>query len=184
MRLNRLIIILIVILDSGFSHAQKPVSESELIKFKQEIDNDAIKLRQKLTVLDYLSDFERQLSIDFKIDTFRIERMLQKRMEIDYSTAGIVKATYDAEAEYDKLLNKYYQWLLKKLNDSDKEYLKQSQRNWLQFRDSERKLNAEVSKDEYSGGGTMQRVIVAGEYLDLTQRRVIELYGYLIRFNE
>ena len=130
-----------------------------------------------------MNDFDKQVSIDFQIDTFLIERLLSKRISIDYSTAGMTKAAYDAEIEYDKLLNKYYQILLKKLNDSDKDILKLSQRNWIQYRDSERKLNSEIAKDEYSGGGTMQRIIVASGYTEITKKRVIELYNYLSRFN-
>ena len=36
----------------------------------------------------------------------------------------------------------------------------------------------------YSGGGTMQRIIVASGYFEITKKRVIELFGYLGRFNE
>ena len=117
-------------------------------KYKQEIQKESIKLRQELLKKGYLSDFDKQVSIDFQIDTFVIEKLLSKRISIDYSTAGMTKATYDSEIEYDKLLNKYYQILIKKLNDSDKEILKQSQRNWIQYRDSERKLNNEIAKDD------------------------------------
>jgi len=41
-----------------------------------------------------------------------------------------------------------------------------------------------IAKDVYSGGGTMQRIISASGYADITQKRVIALYGNLIRFNK
>jgi hypothetical protein len=42
--------------------------------------------------------------------------------------------------------------------------LKQSQRNWIKYRESERRLNAEIVKDEYSGGGTIQQIFIADGY--------------------
>jgi uncharacterized protein YecT (DUF1311 family) len=184
MRHFQLILLFVFITQFGFAQSPREINDSELEKYKQEIQKESIKLQQELLKKDYLSDFDKQVSIDFQIDTFVIERLLSKRISIDYSTAGMTKATYDSEIEYDKLLNKYYQILIKKLNDSDKEILKQSQRNWIQYRNSERKLNNEIAKDEYSGGGTMQRIIVASGYFEITKKRVIELFGYLGRFNE
>lgn len=169
---------------SGFAQSPKEISNTDLAKLKQEIQNEAQKLRQQLMEEDYLSDFEKQISIDFQIDTFQIEKLLSKRTSIDYSTYGMTEAAYQTEAEYDRLLNKYYLLLLKKLDASDKEILKQSQRNWIQYRDSERKFNNILAKDQYSGGGTIQNVIVASEYVEITRKRVIEIFHYLTRFYE
>jgi len=184
MRQIRLILLFVIIAKIGYAQTPKEISDTDLAKYKQEIQKESLKLKQELLKKDYLNDFDKQISIDFKIDTFLIEKLLSKRISIDYSTAGMTKAAYDTEVEYDKLLNKYYQLLLKKLNDSDKEILKQTQRSWIQYRDSERKLNSEIAKDEYSGGGTMQRIIVASGYVEITKKRVIELYSYLTRFND
>jgi uncharacterized protein YecT (DUF1311 family) len=93
----------------------------------------------------------------------------------------MVTSTLDANREYDKLLNKYYQLLLRSLNEEDKEILKKSQRNWIDFRDSELELNGVLMNDYYSGGGTIQRVFAAARVLELTRDRVIELYDYLNR---
>ena len=183
MRQIKLILLFVITTTLGFAQTPVEISDADLVKYKQDIQKESLKLKQELLKKDYLNDFDKQVSIDFQIDTFLIERLLSKRISIDYSTAGMTKAAYDAEIEYDKLLNKYYQILLKKLNDSDKDILKLSQRNWIQYRDSERKLNSEIAKDEYSGGGTMQRIIVASGYTEITKKRVIELYNYLSRFN-
>jgi uncharacterized protein YecT (DUF1311 family) len=183
MRQIKLILLFVITTTLGFAQSPVEISDADLVRYKQDIQKESLKLKQELLKKDYLNDFDEQVSIDFQIDTFLIERLLSKRISIDYSTAGMTKAAYDAEIEYDKLLNKYYQLLLKKLNDSDKDILKLSQRNWIQYRDSERKLNSEIAKDEYSGGGTMQRIIVASGYTEITKKRVIEIYSYLSRFN-
>ena len=146
------------------------------------MDHRQTKLPQGWETKKYFNDFDKQLTINFKIDTFRIEKLLEKRFKIDFSITGMFRAIIDAELEYDTLLNKYFQLLINKLDVSDKDILIQSQRNWIQFRDSERKLNDEISKDDYSGGGSSQRVIIASRYIEITKKRVLELYGYLTRF--
>lgn len=178
--------ILWFVITSNFVFAQPPkeISDSDLVMYKQEIQNESVTLRLELLKKHYLNDFDKQISVDFQIDTFLIERLQSKRISIDYSTYGMIKATSDSEIEYDKLLNKYYQLLIKKLNDSDKEILKQSQKKWILFRDSEKNLNSAIAKNEYSGGGTMQGITVANKTAEITQKRVIELFNYLNRFKE
>ena len=178
-----LLLVLIFWCRHSFAQAPKEITPPHLESYKAEAQQQVNKLRQELAQQDYLTDFEKQVTVEFRVDTFQIERLLAKKMEIDYSTAGMVKATYEAEAAYDKLLNKYYLLLLRKLNPADKELLKQAQRHWLQYRDSERKFNTEFAKEQYSGGGTVQSVVVAGNFLDITRRRVLELYNYLSRYS-
>ena len=184
MKLIKLIFLFLIATNFGFAQSPKEISDADLVKYKQEIQKESLKLKQELLKKDYFSDFDKQVSIEFQIDTFLIENLISKRTSIDYSTRGLIEAEYDSEVEYDKLLNKYYQSLLKKLIDSDKEILKQSQRNWIQYRDSERKLNINISKDEYSGGGTIQGLNVTCRDAEITKNRVIELFNYLSRFIE
>jgi uncharacterized protein YecT (DUF1311 family) len=171
---------------SQFCLSQYPteITDSLLSKLKLEVQKETEIFRQTLKKKGNLTDFDLKVGIEFDCDTFAIERLIAKRMEFDYSTSGMVQAAYAAEAEYDKLLNKYYKLLLKKLSSSDKEVLMQSQRNWIQLRDSESKLQNTLSKEEYSGGGTIQRVIIAAEYLEMTKRRVVVLFNYLEGFSE
>lgn len=114
-------------------------------------------------------------------DTFLLHGIYSYQLEADQTTFGMARASYDYEAGYDKLLNKYYSLLLKKLSKDDQLLLKESQRNWIKFRDSERKLSAELVADEYSGGGTIQQLIYSSWYADFTKRRVEELVDYLMR---
>ena len=177
------IIALLFLIQIANGQTPKKVSEKELEGFKQEILRQSNQLRTSLENLDYYNEFEKEIKIDFIVDTFMIENLISKRIDVDYSTNGMNTAVYDGELEYDKLLNKYYQILLNKLNDSDKVILRQSQRNWISYRDSERKLNSLVSNIEYSGGGTIQSNFIASRYFDITKERVLELFNYLLRFN-
>ena len=116
--------------------------------------------------------------VEFSIDTFRIEQLLSKRMDIDYSTAGMVNTVNDMAASYDKLLNKYYNKLLKALLPEDQKVLVAAQKAWIGYRDAEDKLIVTMTRDEYSGGGTIQLNIMAGSFADLVVKRTIELFNY------
>jgi uncharacterized protein YecT (DUF1311 family) len=113
-------------------------------------------------------------------DTFLLERLYDYQMDYDQSTHGMVQAMVDCQAGYDLLLNKYYKMLMARLEGADKEILRKSQRNWIAFRDSEEELNRTLVKEEYSGGGTIQRLNYAARNLATVQQRVEELFGYLI----
>lgn len=163
---------------------EKDEQTKKLNEIKTKVDSESDIFKKELDKRQYLSDFEKKITIDFTIDTFKIERSYTERIALYYSTTDLCLAISDANGEYDKLLNKYYQLLLAKLKETDKLVLKQTQRNWIQFRDSEEKLNSLLTQDEYSGGGTIQRIVYASDQLEFTKRRVIDLFNYLLRFYE
>ncbi|MEI6949256.1 lysozyme inhibitor LprI family protein [Paraflavisolibacter sp. H34] len=143
---------------------------------RQDIEKEIVVLKQQMK-----NSQATDLHIEFATDTIRIERYMEKYMDYDYSTAGMRAATYDAAAQYDSLLNKYYKKLLLVLKPEDKKVLQQAQRAWLSYRDNELKLVAVVRKDAYSGGGTLQQLTDTGYYLDIIKSRTIELYHHLSR---
>jgi uncharacterized protein YecT (DUF1311 family) len=179
-----LLFLVLLISRSGWAADPRQVTDKEMKAMRQQIEKETQQLRRELEKEEYESDFAKQVSIGYQLDAFRIDQLLERRIDIDYSTSGMVTATYEAEAEYGDLLNMYYQKLLAKLSDEDQAVLKRSQKNWLQFRDSERELNSLLTKDEYSGGGTIQRTIGSGCDLELTKARVKGLVDYLLRFAE
>ncbi len=126
-----------------------------------------------------LKEFSSSLDLEFTVDKFKIDKKMDLELNNDYTTSGMLQATYNSYVSYDDLLNKYYKKLLKKLNHEDKETLKQAQRNWIKFRNSEIKLNNLIAKDEYSGGGTIQQLFIASRNLDLVKNRLDEIYEYL-----
>jgi len=126
-------------------------------------------------------DFSDSIYSMYAKDTFLLYGIYSYQLEADQTTFGMARASYDYEAGYDKLLNKYYGLLLKKLSKADQALLKEAQRNWIKFRDSERTLSARLVADEYSGGGTIQQLIYSSWYADFTKKRVEELVDYLMR---
>lgn len=161
------------------STSPRAITEEDSSKIEMSISKGIEQLADSLRNLDRFNINEE--FIEFTADTFAIEQRRRLKMDINWSTAGMNNATYDAEKEYDRLLNKYYQRLIGKLDPEDREILRQSQRNWIEFRDSERDVNQMLTKWHYSGGGTIQTTISAWYHLEITRRRVIELYRYLGR---
>ena len=161
-----------------FGQTPRQVIKADSTEIERKIEIKAQKIKQSLSENELTTD---KLLIEFRVDTFRIEERERLKLEIDYSTNGMVIAALDANKEYDELLNKYYKRLINSLNEADREILKKSQRSWIKFRDSEKELNSVLMSDYFSGNGTIQRVIAASRVLDLTRDRVIELYRYLGR---
>jgi uncharacterized protein YecT (DUF1311 family) len=145
-------------------------------KLKMEVEREVPKLKQRMG-----KEEENAVHIEFTVDTFRIERFRSKWIELDYRDFGMSEANYAGAELYDGLLNKYYKKLLGVLKEEDKKTLQQTQRAWLAFRDSETKLVGTISKEEYSGGGTMQGLTESSMYLDMVRRRTIELFDHYVR---
>ncbi len=126
--------------------------------------------------VDELKELNPQ--IQFSKDTSFIGQVLMQRMKKDYTTVGMNKAIEEMTSLYDQLLNKYYKKLLKLLKPQDKTALVTAQKAWLQFRDAESKLIRTFSKDEYSGGGTIQSNVVTSSYANLVVKRCIDIFNY------
>ena len=116
--------------------------------------------------------------MEFSVDTFRISQIVSRRMDVDYSTIGMNITVDEMTSSYDKLMNKYYNKLLKILKAEDKKVLINAQKSWLTFRDAEAKLIGTMTKEVYSGGGTIQSNIDTGAYSDLVVERTIEIFEY------
>ncbi len=145
-------------------------------KIAQEISKESELLKSKLKKED-----DSEAVMEFTIDTFRIELYMSKYISYDWSTAGMRYATYEAASRYDSLLNKYYKKLQAVLKPEDKKVLANTQKSWIAFRDNELKLINVVGKDEYSGGGTIQQLMDASEYLEIIRQRVFKIYQHYLR---
>lgn len=151
----------------------KAITPPVLQQIKTAVDKLIPAYKKTLELKELSSD-----EIAFSIDTFYIQQVLSKRIDLDYTTAGMNKAVQEMSSAYDQLLNKYYNRLLKLLKPQDKTTLVAAQKAWLQFRDTESKLIKTLSKDEYSGGGTIQSNIVTSSYADLVVKRCIDIFNY------
>ncbi len=133
-------------------------------------------------VLEKNSDYD-SLMIAFSIDTFKIEHTFSATVADMVNSPQILDAAYQATAEYDKLLNKYYNVLLGKLKSEDKKALIKAQKAWLTFRDAEQNLIGVMSGERYSGGGTIQKDINAGTYQELVKSRLVHIFSHLNRIS-
>jgi uncharacterized protein YecT (DUF1311 family) len=149
------------------------VTAQVLQNLKASIERKIPAFRQKLLREEMSPD-----QIEFSIDTFRIEQLASKRIDINYSTYSMIEATTELTASYDKLLNKYYNKLLKALKPEDQKVLIGAQRAWLVYREAEIKLVDTMIKDEYSGGGTIQSLRAVGSYSSFVVNRAKEIFNY------
>ena len=151
-------------------YGPKEISSEMLSKIKQEAIQETTTFRQSLDSMGYSAQFKGFIS-----DTFRINRVMSKMMEIDYSTFGINNAIDYSVKEYDIMLNANFNLLMNRLKGDDKKVLKDAQLKWIAFRDTELHLLGVLSKEEYSGGGTIQTNLLGAAYADRILSRVIEL---------
>ena len=152
----------------------------DLVKLQQETKNASIKFKQQLSALEYNSDFEKSTSISFRVDTFLVEDFLLRRLEVDFSTMSMADAYYQAEMEYEKLINKYYQILYNKLNEADKQSLKLTHDKWMSFKTAENDLTEKLANEEYSGGGSYVIIGIAYERMLLNKSRATAYYEKLL----
>jgi uncharacterized protein YecT (DUF1311 family) len=143
---------------------------------KQDVEKQVPKLKLKLE-----KEKENLVQIEFILDTFRLEHFMSKWVELDYRDFDMRDAGYETARLYDSLLNKYYKKLQAVLKGDDKKVLVQAQKAWLAYRDNETKLVETISKDEYSGGGTMQGLTEASQYLDLIKTRTVAIFEHYVR---
>lgn len=94
----------------------------------------------------------------------------------DQSTVGMIKCTQEAEFKWDQELNKYYQLLMKDLNEEGQESLRTSQRQWIVYRDKEFDFIKEFYYNQKQG--TMWHIMAADKRKELIADRAIELQVY------
>jgi len=118
---------------------------------------------------------------DDGIEKHPIDVEFEKKTDADPSTAGMIDACRWAEKEWDKLLNNNYKLLMKKLDKDNQTRLRNSQREWVKFRDLEFAFNGNFY-GEFDG--TMYRTVAAGVRVDFVRERALRLGCYLDDLNE
>lgn len=149
------------------------VTAEMITKIKADIEAEIPSFKQRL-----LDEEKSEKEIEYSIDTFRIEQLSVRRMDIDYSTIGMKEAMNELNNNYDILLNKYYNVLMKSLKSEDKQVLKTAQKAWLAYRDAENLLIWKMLEDQYSGGGTIQGLFGLSNYYTLIKTRTEDLFHY------
>lgn len=172
----RILIITVFIISSNAAAAQdypKEITPAIAQKIKDDIEKKIPAERQRMEKSGLNKD-----EIEFALDTFRLGQTTGAKIDIDYSTQGMNLAVMEQTEGYDKLMNKYYNKLMKILKPEDKKVLVVAQKAWLAYRDGEAKLIAAMTKEEYSGGGTIQSNIRAGSYASMVEERTLAIFQY------
>lgn len=120
--------------------------------------------------------FEEEKEKKHPIDVW-LEKCTEKE---NYTTAGMLNCSSQALDKWDKELNRVYKELIKKLSPEEKELLKQSQLQWIKFRDAEFKFLDNL----YLETGTIVPVMIMGDKLDIVSERVKILEKYLNYIND
>jgi uncharacterized protein YecT (DUF1311 family) len=161
---------------------QNPFTGNDSARIEQQVITEAEKLREKLFKTYnpefYSSPEIKNYSIEFMIDTFKIERRLELQIDMDYSTAAMAGSTNLATANYDILLNKYYKILMDNLEDKDAKMVRESQRNWIAYRDTELKVQSNFIWMQV--GGTMAIPMSSASSMYFTKTRVTEIFNYML----
>lgn len=165
--------ILFFVLHFSFIQAQN-ISLEDSLKIENQINKEVALLKKNL-----LKDNKSDHIIQFTTDTLKIEKRMELRLEVDYSTAGMIVAGGNATNDYDDLLNKYYRQLLKVLDSEDRALLRQAQRDWITYRDSELEFNGTYTAYKNTGGATMFGPLALSRVLQITRQRVQDIYSYL-----
>jgi|GEM_PF-4539248 len=117
---------------------------------------------------DYIIDYYKSkynvryvyTSQEYIKDFFVIEETINACGELcGYITPYIIiYAEYIDEAE-SRLLDKYYNLLLDRLEEEDKPALIEGQKRWLESYEKDAEFSALITSDKYTGGGTMWRYV-------------------------
>lgn len=92
------------------------------------------------------------------------------------TTAGMLSCIQDANDAWDKEMNEAYNKLMAVLSDEEKTQLRDAQRNWIAYRDSELKFSSTMHGNME---GTMRRLSAASRAMEITATRAKELKAYL-----
>lgn len=104
-----------------------------------------------------------------------IDKYLDSCMERDYSTFGMVKCTEEAIQKWDDELNKYYKLLMKTLDDESAKILKESELQWIEFKNKEMKNIEKIySKLE----GTMYIPMKYYAKMEIIKTRALQLADF------
>ena len=103
-----------------------------------------------------------------------IDKELDACLSIDsnQTTYGMNQCTFEGQQKWDKELNKYYKLLMNKLDANGKTSLKESQRQWIKYRDKEFEF---IQYYYLQKQGTMWTNVVAGIKYHFIRNRALEL---------
>lgn len=108
--------------------------------------------------------------------TYKIDSILSKCIDkSNGGDAGMISCLEKAEMSWDAELNKTFKLLLAKLDSSDQRRLRETQRQWIVYKDREIAFFTELygKKD-----GTMWNLAISDRRVQLIRQRTVELFDY------
>ena len=110
-----------------------------------------------------------------------IDLSMERCLETNLSTAGMVECFTRAETEWDAELNRVYKALQGELKPAGKEALKQAQRAWIAQRDKEFEL---INAIHAQMDGSMWIPVMVNKRADVVKQRTLALQDLLDLLNE
>lgn len=156
---------------AGFSQ----LTDAQLKRLEYQVDSAASLLHEKL-----ISNSESLLTTEFTVDTFKVEKLKQKKMAMDTSLAEKIAAINEAEIQYTILMDKYYSVLLNRFDDEGKKAIVAAQKKWLKYRDDEIAMTEKLYDEQHKGDVKSKEIGKALENLELTKERVVEIYKHIL----
>ncbi|MGL6130538.1 MAG: lysozyme inhibitor LprI family protein, partial [Fusobacteriaceae bacterium] len=135
--------------------------------------NSKIKFFQMLIFFIFLSTVSMgRIVEDYEGELQKLKWMSEKMKDKDHSTRGMIIAEERRYEGLDKLLNRYYKDLMETLDPEQKIALRDSQREWIKFRDKEIKLAEEIY---YKKQGTVWALYPGMIAVELMENRTKEI---------
>lgn len=131
-----------------FLVAQRTVNKTDISRINKEIETEIIKFKDSL--INKVGKM-KPVIMDYLVDEYRVKNLFLKKLRIDDSTLGRSIAEIELGENYDKLLNKYYQILLKELKPEDAKKLRLTQRSWMKYRDNEMEMIDVTTRNSHIG---------------------------------
>jgi hypothetical protein len=144
-------------------------SMSESLMFEAKLK--AEKFKQRLEADNQLTAEETK----YAVDTFYFNAIYQIKNTTNSCPECIYEHMCELYNKYDSMSATYENLILAKLNPNDQVVLRATIKNWNTFKESEKKLQALIFKDEYHNNSSVQRYLSALGYLHTSKFRLSEL---------
>ena len=180
-RLNGIYMLLAVI--SIFFQNSLNAQETENTADKDLVQEVAV-FRAKVAKEKISSDMDKNLWVNFRVDTFTIQKTLEAHLANATARYDASFAWSDAVSAYNEMIGRYYNLLMEKMIEIDRPYLEASQKDWLEYKQSEQILNQIIGRKEYNKSGVVNNeTYTYTRMLNINKERAVELFHYLLRAN-
>ena len=126
---------------------------------------------------------DKDLWVTFRVDTFMIQKTLDANLKEASERYDASFAWSDAVSAYNEMIGRYYNLLMEKMIEIDRPYLEASQKDWLEYKQSEQILNQIIGRKEYNKSGLVNETYEYRRMVNINKDRAVELLNYLLRSN-